>query len=105
MDDVFSLEKDEEIPLVLEEEPLCCFESNLVGEESLSIPKLCGTHEEENIQRVATAESKQAKIAGRSNKRNSDDLSSYNECKKCNEKCKSYVFFKKHVIKCGKQGN
>ena len=40
MDDLFSIEKDEKIPLVLEEETLCCFESNLVGEELLSIPKL-----------------------------------------------------------------
>ena len=35
MDDLSSIEKDEEIPLVLEEETLWCFESNLVGEELL----------------------------------------------------------------------
>ena len=32
MDDAFSIEKDDEIPLVLEEET-CDFQSNLVGEE------------------------------------------------------------------------
>ena len=96
MDDVFSLEKDEEIPLVLEEEPLCCFESNQVGEESLSIPKLCGTHIilEENRRKIYSVLLLLKVIAGRSKKRNSDDLSSYNECKKCNKKCKSDVFQK-----------
>ena len=34
MDDVFSIEEDEEISLVLEEETLRGFESNLVVEES-----------------------------------------------------------------------
>ena len=104
MDDVFSIEKDEEMALVLEEETLCCLEKNLVGEELLSIPKLVYVNEE-NIQRVVTVESKETKVAGRSKKRNSDDLSSYYECEKCNKKYKSDVFFKKHVIKCGKQGN
>ena len=46
MDDVFSIDKDEEIPLVLEEVTLCGFESNLVGEELLSIPKLILVNEE-----------------------------------------------------------
>ena len=75
-----------------------------MGEELLSIPKLVFVNEE-NIQRVVTVESKETKVAGRSKKRNSDDLSSYYECEKCNKKSKSDVFFKKHVIKCGKQGN
>ena len=45
MDDALSIEKDEEIALVLEEETLCCFESNPVLEESLSIPKLVFVNE------------------------------------------------------------
>ena len=82
MDDAFSIEKDEEITLVLEEKTLYCLENNLVNKK--------------NIQRVVTAvESKETKVAGRSKKRNSDDLSSYYECEKCNKKYKSDVFFKK----------
>ena len=46
MDNVFSIDKDEEIPLVLEEVTLCGLESNLVGEELLSIPKLVLVNEE-----------------------------------------------------------
>ena len=72
MDDVFCIDNDGEIPLVLEEETLCCLESNLVGEELLSIPKLVFV-DEENIQCVVTVESKETKVAGRSKKRNSDD--------------------------------
>ena len=68
MDDAFCIDKDGEIPLVLEEE-ICCHESNLVGEELLSIPKLVFVNEE-NIQRVVTVESKKTKVVGRSN---SDD--------------------------------
>ena len=93
MDDLFSIEKDEEIPLVLEEETLCCFESNLVGEELLSIPKLVFVNEE-NVQRIVTVESKEVKVAGSSKKRNPDDLSSYNECEKCSKRYKSDVFQK-----------
>ena len=104
MDDVFSIEKDEEIPLVLEEETLCGFESNLVREELFSIPKLVFVNEE-NVHRVVAIGSKEIKVAGRSKKRNSDDLSGYNECEKCSKKYRRDVFFKKHVIKCGKQGN
>ena len=95
MDDVFSIEEDEEITLVLEEKTLYCLENNLVEEELLSIPKLVFVNKK-NIQRVVTAvESKETKVAGRSKKRNSDDLSSYYECEKSNKKYKSDVFFKK----------
>ena len=73
MDDVFSIEKDEEIPLVLEEETLCS--SNLVRVESLSILKLVFVNEE-NVHCVVTVESKKVKVTGRSKKRNSNDLSS-----------------------------
>ena len=45
MNDVFSIEKDETLALVLEEETLCCFASNPVLEESLSIPKLVFVNE------------------------------------------------------------
>ena len=104
MDDVFSKEKNQEIRLAVEEESLCSFESNLVGEELFSIPKLVFVNEE-NEHRVLTIDSKEIKVAGRSKTRNSDDLSGYNECEKCSKKYRSNVFFKKHVIKCGKQGN
>ena len=104
MDDVSTIEKDEEIPLVLEEETLCGFESNLVGEEIFSIPKLVFVNEE-NVHGVVTFDSKEIKVGGRSKKRNSDDLTVYNECEKCSKKYISNVFFKKGVIKCGKQGN
>ena len=68
MDDAFCIDKDGEIPLVLEEE-ICYHESNLVGEELLSIPKLVFVNEE-NIHRVVTVESKKTKVVDRSN---SDD--------------------------------
>ena len=64
-----------------------------MGEELLSIPKLVFVNEE-NIQRVVTVESKETKLAGRSKKRNSDDLSRYCECEKCNKKYKSDVVFR-----------
>ena len=68
MDDVFSIEKDEEIPLVLEEETLCGFESNLVGEELFSIPKLVFVNEK-NVHRVVIIDSKEIKVADRRKKR------------------------------------
>ena len=104
IDDVFSIEKDEEIPLVLEEELLCGFESNLDEEELLSIPKLVFVNKE-NVHRVVTVNSKEIKVAGRRKKRNSDDLSGYNDCEKCSKKYKLDVFFTKHVTKRAKQGN
>ena len=64
-----------------------------MGEELLSIPKLVFVNEE-NIQRVVTVESKETKLAGRSKKRNSDDLSRYCECEKCNKKYKSDLVFR-----------
>ena len=101
MDDVFCIDNDGEIPLVLEEETLCCLESNLVGEELLSIPKLVFVNEE-NIQCVVTVESKETKVAGRSKKRNSDDwvvtMNVRNATRNINWMC----FFKKHVIQFGK---
>ena len=68
MDDVFSIEKDEEIPLVLEEETLCGLESNLVGEELFSIPKLVFVNEK-NVHRVVIIDSKEIKVADRRKKR------------------------------------
>ena len=68
MDDVFSIEKDEEIPLVLEEETLCGFESNRVGEELFSIPKLVFVNEK-NVHRVVIIDSKEIKVADRRKKR------------------------------------
>ena len=68
IDDMFSIEKDEDIRLVLEEETLCRLESNLVRDESISIPKLVFA-KEENVHFVVTVESEEAKVTGRS-KRN-----------------------------------
>ena len=89
MNDLFSTEKDEEIPLVLEEETYC-IDSNLVGEKLLSRPKLVFMNKE-NVQRVVNVKSKEVKVAGRSKNRNSDDISSYSECEKCSKKYKSDV--------------
>ena len=49
---------------------------------------------QENVHRVVTVDSKEVKVDGRSKKRNSDDLSGYDECEKCSKKYKSDVFQK-----------
>ena len=94
IDDVFSIEKDEEILLVIKKETLCCFESKLVREESVSMPKLVIV-KEEDVHFDVTVESKEAKVTGRSKKKYSDDRKKY----------ESNALFKKHLIKCGRQDN
>ena len=86
MDDVFSIEEDEEITLALEEKTLYCLENNLVEEELLSIPKLVFANKK-NIQRVVTAvESKETIVT----------MNVRKATKNINPMC----FSKKHVIKC-----
>ena len=77
-----------------------------MGEELFSMPKLVFVTEE-NVRHVVTIDSKVIKIAGSNKHRNSDDLSGYNECEKCSKKWIyiSNVFFKKHFINWGRQGN
>ena len=73
-------------------------------EELFSIAKLVFVTEE-NVRRVVTIDNREIKVAGRSKGRNSDDLSGYNEYEKSSKKYRLDMFFKKHVIKCGRQGN
>ena len=70
MDDVFSIEKDQEIHLVVEEETLCGFEYNVAGEELFLILKLVFVNQKNGL-RAVTIDSKEIKLAGRSKKRNS----------------------------------
>ena len=46
---------------MVEEETLCCLESKLVREESLSIPKPVFVNEE-NVRSIVTVESEEAKV-------------------------------------------
>ena len=75
---------------MVEEETLCCLESKLVREESLSIPKPVFV-KEENVHSIVTVESEETKVFFIGVKK--IQMIGKNE---------SNVLFKKHVIKCGK---